>query len=108
MAGLANGSRRDFLKASAATAGSAALGPRAYARVRGANNRINFAVIGLGEMGSGHLRGLKRQMSQLNIDGIQARVFHLPKWPARCSYRWFGARPAERPARRRSSDCCVR
>ena len=36
MAGLANGSRRDFLKASAATAGSAALGPRAYARVRDA------------------------------------------------------------------------
>jgi predicted dehydrogenase len=71
MTGLDSGSRRDFLKASAVTAGSAALGPRAYARVRGANDRINFAVIGLGEMGSGHLRGLKRQMSELNLDVIQ-------------------------------------
>jgi predicted dehydrogenase len=69
--GLADGSRRAFLKASAATVGSAALGPRAYARVAGANDRINFAVIGLGVMGSGHLRGLKRQMSQLNLDVIQ-------------------------------------
>ena len=71
MTGLASGSRRDFLKASAATAGSVALGPRAYGRVLGANDRINFAVIGLGNMGSGHLRGLKRQMSQLNLDVIQ-------------------------------------
>jgi predicted dehydrogenase len=71
MTGLPAGSRRDFLKASALAAGSTTLGPRAYARVRGANDRVNFAVIGLGEMGSGHLRGLKRQMSQLNLDVIQ-------------------------------------
>src|SRR6516225_3264042 len=71
MTGLADGSRRDFLKASAATTGIAALGPRAYSRVVGANDRINFGVIGLGTMGTGHLRGLKRQMSQLNVDVIQ-------------------------------------
>jgi predicted dehydrogenase len=64
-------SRREFLKASAVAAGSAALGPRAYARVLGANDRINFAVIGLGTMGSGHLRGLKWQMSKINVDVIQ-------------------------------------
>jgi predicted dehydrogenase len=64
-------SRRDFLKASAATAGIAALEARVYARVLGSNDRINFAVIGLGTMGRGHLFGLKRQMSQLNLDVIQ-------------------------------------
>src|SRR5690242_12045631 len=48
-------SRRDFLQASAATTGLLALGPRAYARVVGANERIHFGVIGLGVMGSGHL-----------------------------------------------------
>jgi predicted dehydrogenase len=68
---LANLSRRDFLRASAATAGIAALRPRAYARVLGSNDRINFAVIGLGTMGSGHLRGLKRQLNPLNLDVIQ-------------------------------------
>ena len=64
-------SRRDFLKASAATAGAAALGPRAYARVRGANERLHFAVIGLGVMGMGHLRGLQRQLQALNLDVVQ-------------------------------------
>jgi predicted dehydrogenase len=71
MTDLANVSRRDFLRASAATAGIAALGPRAYARVLGSNDRINFAVIGLGVMGSGHLRELKGQMGPLNLDVIQ-------------------------------------
>jgi hypothetical protein len=51
-----NVSRREFLTSSAAAAGIAVLGPRAYARVLGANDRINFGVIGLGTMGSGHLR----------------------------------------------------
>jgi predicted dehydrogenase len=64
-------SRRDFLRASSATASVAALGSRAYARVRGSNDRISFAVIGIGNMGSGHLRGLKRQMEPLNLDVIQ-------------------------------------
>jgi predicted dehydrogenase len=71
MSRLANGSRRDFLKASAAAAGIAALGPRAYARVLGSNDRINFAMIGLGTMGSGHLRGLLRQLGPLNLDVVQ-------------------------------------
>jgi predicted dehydrogenase len=71
MSRFASGSRRDFLRASATAAGIAALGPRAYARVLGANDRINFAVIGLGTMGSGHLRGLKKQSGDLNIDVIQ-------------------------------------
>jgi predicted dehydrogenase len=64
-------SRRDFLKACTAGAGLAALGPRAYARILGANDRIHFAVIGLGVMGSGHLGELKRQQKDLNIDVLQ-------------------------------------
>ncbi len=64
-------SRRDFLKTSAATAGVAALAPRAYARVLGANDRIHFGVIGLGVMGSGHLEGLKDQQKTLNLDVLQ-------------------------------------
>jgi predicted dehydrogenase len=64
-------SRRRFLKATASLAGTAALAPRAYGRVLGANDRVNFAVIGLGTMGGGHLRGLKRQMDSLNIDVVQ-------------------------------------
>jgi predicted dehydrogenase len=64
-------SRRDFLKVSAISAGAAALGPRAYARVLGANDRVHFGVIGLGVMGSGHLRGLKRQQQPLNLEVLQ-------------------------------------
>jgi predicted dehydrogenase len=64
-------SRRDFLAASAATASALALGARAYARIRGANERIHFGVIGLGEMGSGHLHGLKKQQKDLNLDVLQ-------------------------------------
>jgi predicted dehydrogenase len=52
-------------------AGIATLGPRAFGRVLGANERVNFAVIGVGTMGSGHVRGLKRQISQLNVDVVQ-------------------------------------
>ena len=64
-------SRRDFLKASASAAGVAALSPQAYARVVGANERVHFGVIGLGVMGSGHLRGLQRQQEALNLDVLQ-------------------------------------
>jgi predicted dehydrogenase len=64
-------SRREFLKASAVTASVAALSPRAYARVLGANDRIHFGFIGLGVMGSGHLRSFKRQQESLNADVLQ-------------------------------------
>jgi predicted dehydrogenase len=64
-------SRRDFLKASAATASVAALAPGAYSRVVGANDRIHFGFIGLGVMGSGHLEELKNQQKTLNVDVLQ-------------------------------------
>jgi predicted dehydrogenase len=65
-------SRRDFLTASAATAGVMALGPRAYSRIVGANDRIHFGVIGLGVMGSGHVHEMKKQQKDLNFDILQA------------------------------------
>jgi predicted dehydrogenase len=49
----------------------AVLSPRAYARVRGANDRIHFGFIGLGVMGGGHLREFKRQQESLNVDVLQ-------------------------------------
>src|SRR5438132_333428 len=64
-------SRREFLSTSAAAAGTVALSPRAYARILGANERVNFGMIGLGVMGTGHLHGLKRQMDKINVDIIQ-------------------------------------
>jgi len=64
-------SRRDFLKTSAATAAIAALSPHAYARILGANDRIHFGMIGLGVMGSDHLRNFKKQFEKLNVDVIQ-------------------------------------
>src|SRR5258708_33892850 len=64
-------SRREFLNASAATAGIAALSPWAYARILGANDRIRFGMIGLGVMGTGPLHGLKRQLDKINVDIIQ-------------------------------------
>jgi predicted dehydrogenase len=72
-----HGSRRDFLKTAATTAGLLALGPRAYARIVGANDRLHFGMIGLGEMGGGHLSELKKQQKALNIDVVQTcDVYH--------------------------------
>ena len=48
-------SRRDLLKNSAAAAGAVALGAIAPSRVLGANDRIQFGVIGVGGMGRGHI-----------------------------------------------------
>ena len=53
-------SRRDFIKKSSVSvlAGSAILSfsPRSYARIIGANNRINIAVIGIRGRGGSHMR----------------------------------------------------
>jgi predicted dehydrogenase len=69
-----NSTRRDFLGRSAAgltvlSAASAAAGEslkpsvsaRSAARVLGANDRINFGMIGVGGMGNGHLRAFVKQ-----------------------------------------------
>lgn len=57
----ARASRRTFLKTTAlAATGLAALGPRAFARARGANDRIVLGFIGTGLMGCENLRRFLR------------------------------------------------
>jgi predicted dehydrogenase len=63
-------SRRNFLKTSAAVAATSALGALAPARVLGANERIRFAVIGCGGMGTGHLRSLVGKGPAENIEVV--------------------------------------
>ena len=65
-------SRRIFLKTtSAAAAGLAFLPARSYARVLGANERLNMAVIGTGGMGTSHTNSLVNRKAADNIDVIQ-------------------------------------
>ena len=68
----ANATRRLFLKSTTAMAAGLAWMPRrSYARVLGANDRLNMAVIGTGGMGSGHTRGLVNRKDADNLDVIQ-------------------------------------
>ena len=61
-------SRRRFIKtATAAAAATSTLAYRATARVLGANDRITFAVIGCGGMGTGHLHSLVKRSDADNI-----------------------------------------
>jgi predicted dehydrogenase len=48
-----------------------ALGPRAYSRILGANERVRFGVVGLGERGSELLRDLKGLQQPINIEVVQ-------------------------------------
>ena len=59
--------RRSFLKTTAVAAGAVSLGGLHGAAVIGANDRIRFAVIGCGGMGSGHLSSLMKRSSEDNI-----------------------------------------
>ena len=56
--------RRDFLKTTAVTAGVLAVGSRQ--QILGANDRINIGIIGVGGMGSGHLRALTEHSDEYN------------------------------------------
>src|SRR5439155_16398039 len=60
-------SRRAFVKTTAATAAATAFAYATTARVLGANDRITFAVIGCGGMGSGHLGSLVKRSEADNI-----------------------------------------
>src|SRR5213594_3341029 len=63
-----NFSRRTFLKTSAfAAAGATAFSRSSYAAIDGANERIRFAVIGCGGMGTGHLGSLVKRGEADNI-----------------------------------------
>jgi predicted dehydrogenase len=60
-------SRRDFLKTTAATAGAVAFSGLAPPTALGANDRIQFAVIGCGGMGTGHVDSLVKRSEADNI-----------------------------------------
>jgi predicted dehydrogenase len=60
-------SRRKFLQTSAIAAASISWPASSRAAVFGANDRINFAVIGCGGMGSGHLGSLVKRSDADNI-----------------------------------------
>jgi predicted dehydrogenase len=59
--------RRSFLKTSALAAGACAFPASSYSAIFGANDRINFAVIGCGGMGTGHLHSLVGRSAADNI-----------------------------------------
>ncbi len=59
--------RRTIVKASSILAGSAAMGAVAPSTVLGANDRLNFGMIGVGGMGTGHVRSLLSKSSGDNI-----------------------------------------
>ncbi|MBI2949340.1 MAG: Gfo/Idh/MocA family oxidoreductase [Verrucomicrobia bacterium] len=60
-------SRREFLKSSALATSALALPASSYSAVLGANDRINFAVIGCGGMGTGHVNSLVKRSPADNI-----------------------------------------
>src|ERR1700733_4258479 len=65
-------SRREFLSTAATATTAAALAPtaRSYARVLGANDRLNFAVIGLNSRAYAHLSALKANSKDAQITHV--------------------------------------
>jgi predicted dehydrogenase len=65
-------SRREFISTAATATTAAALAPtaRSYARVLGANDRLNFAVIGLNSRAYAHLSGLKANSKDAQITHV--------------------------------------
>ena len=62
--------RRDFLKTAAASIGTVTFGSVFPSSVLGANDRINFGLIGTGGMGTGHLRSLVGRSKDDNISVV--------------------------------------
>lgn len=71
MAKLINVSRRRFLQTTAAASAVMASPASSWARVLGANDRLNIAVIGTGGMGKGHTRGLVGRKNKDNLNVIR-------------------------------------
>ena len=60
-------SRRGFLAAGAAVAGTAAFSAKSYAQIVGANERLNLGMIGCGGMAGSHLAALLKMKDEENI-----------------------------------------
>lgn len=65
-------SRRGFIQSASVLSSLAILPASSWAKVLGANERINFAVIGTGGMGHAHLRGLTGRKDRDNVKLIRA------------------------------------
>ncbi|MBN1290390.1 MAG: Gfo/Idh/MocA family oxidoreductase [Candidatus Latescibacteria bacterium] len=63
-------SRRWFLKTAASAAGILSLGGLTPSSVLGANDKINFGVIGVGGMGTGHVNSLVGRSKDDNIEVV--------------------------------------
>ena len=63
-------SRRSFMKTASAAAGALSFGGLVPSTVLGANDRINFGLIGTGGMGTGHVRSLSGRSAEDNIEVV--------------------------------------
>jgi predicted dehydrogenase len=88
--------RRHFLKSSALATGALTLSAASYASVLGANDRVRFAVIGCGGMGTGHLGSLVKRSEADNISVVAVsdvyqrrltRAMGICKGPGTLDYR---------------------
>jgi predicted dehydrogenase len=71
-------SRRTFLKTSALGAAGIAFSAKSYARILGANDRINMATIGLNGRGRAHLnmaQSLKKSINVVGLVDVDSRTF---------------------------------
>ncbi|KPM49969.1 Gfo/Idh/MocA family protein [Jiulongibacter sediminis] len=70
--------RRDFIKTSALGVAGMAFSAKSYARIIGANDRINIATAGLNGRGRAHLNMARSLKNQINVIGLidpDSRVF---------------------------------
>src|ERR1700751_3293828 len=88
--------RREFLEATAASAAGLAMGTTAksYERIAGANDRLNFAVIGLNGRGYAHLSSLKANKSAARISHVCDVDGDILKKFADATQREMGEAPA--------------
>src|SRR5260370_225154 len=88
--------RREFLDALAVGAAGLAVGTTAksYGRIVGANDRLNFAVIGLNGRGYAHLSSLKANKSAARISHVCDVDGNILKKFADAAQREMGEAPA--------------
>ena len=60
-------SRREFIGTTAGAVGFAAMSAKSYGQIAGANERVNFAIIGLNGRGYAHLNGLKNNAKTSHV-----------------------------------------
>src|SRR5260370_29218772 len=88
--------RREFLDALAVGAAGLAVGTTAesYGRIAGANDRLNFAVIGLNGRGYAHLSSLKANKNAARISHVCDVGGNILKKFADAAQRAMGEAPA--------------